>query len=93
MKDKKNYILAFTSGEKAERYNYTVLRNSPGVIREIKKNQSKEFTRRLVSAGVEWMLLDFPPENDWEFFGDDIPLEKKRDYAIVHLKGLVTKWA
>ena len=87
-KDDIVYIMAFTTGDKADEYNSSVLEHEQGVVMSIERKDSKDFARNMVMRGVSWMIVDFPVENDkWEWW--DIQPELARNYSIVDLKQAV----
>jgi len=87
--DGKRHIMAFTESDGAEQYNEAVLDHRSGEIRIIKRRESLDFARRMVKLGVNWMIIDFPVENDQVEVWNPIPLEITRDYGLVNLKLLV----
>ena len=83
-------LLAFTDGDKAEKYIAEVMWNRACEVVTVHKSQGRDLARRMVAQGVDWMLIDFPPENDqWEWW--KVTREVGRNYAMVNLKRLVQK--
>ena len=95
--DNNRYIMAFTTGDKAEEYNEVVLKHQRGDIAIIQRRDSKTFARKMVKAGVRWMIIDYPVVNDQDFWDKPIyeigsvPREQGRNYSIVDLKAIVAR--
>tara|TARA_R110002126_G_scaffold14054_8_gene59799 strand:+ start:3408 stop:3761 length:354 start_codon:yes stop_codon:yes gene_type:complete len=87
MHDEKIYLMSFTSGEKAEEYNSKVLSGTGDVVQEYKRN-GLFLAKRMIDAGVHWMIVDYPPINDTAEIWSPVPRELGRDYGIVDLKGV-----
>ena len=91
------YLMAFTTGDKAEEYNSVVLKERPGEIVVVTKGESKKLARNMVSSGVRWMLIDYPVINDQDFWDvhpyeiGGVPREVGRDYSVVDLKAIVAR--
>ena len=86
--DDKTYLMSFTEGDKAEEYIEKVLHGTGEVVQEHKR-RGVTLARRMVAAGVEWMIVDYPPVNDKAEIWSPVARELGRDYGIVHLKAIV----
>jgi len=91
------YVMAFTSSDKAEEYNAVVLKHHLGDIVMIKSCDSKEFVKKMIAAGVYYMIIDYPVINDQDFWDKhpfeigQIPTEVGRNYSIVDLRKILAK--
>ena len=91
------YLMAFTTSDKAEEYNAVVLKYRPGEVVSVKSSQSKELARKMVRAGVNSMIVDYPVINDQDFWDKPqfaigkVPTEVGRNYGIVDLKKIVAR--
>ncbi len=89
--DDKIYLMGFTTSDLAEEYNAKVLEHKLGEVVQEHKRYARILARRMVDAGVDWMLVDYPPINDEAEIWSPVPRELGRDYGIVHLKGIVER--
>ena len=95
--DDKRYIMAFTSSDKAEEYNAVVMENRTGEVVRLSSRDSRDFARKMVKSGVDWMIIDYPVINDQDFWDAPVyqigavPREVGRDYSVVDLKGIVAR--
>ena len=95
--DDQTYLMAFTESEKAEQYNAVVLEPRPGEIVIVRQSHARELARKMVAAGVNWMIINYPVINDQDFWDDhpyligEVPREEGRNYALVDLRGIVAR--
>lgn len=82
-------IFLFTSSDLAERYAYEVHRYRPIVVYLIHKSKSRDFVDQMLNAGIEYALINVPPEHADTFnvYEDEVV----RNYAIVDLRTVKAK--
>ena len=77
-------IFLFTTSDKAEHYVEKVRRNRPIVVYPIEKRKAEAFIHQMLNAGINYALVDVPPEHaDTYNVHDD---EVVRNYALIDLR-------
>jgi hypothetical protein len=77
-------IFLFTNSDLAERYAHEVHHGRPLVVYLIHKSKARDFVGQMLNAGIEYALINVPPEHADTFnvYEDEVV----RNYAIVNLR-------
>jgi hypothetical protein len=79
-------VFLFSTEDRAQAYLKAVRANRPVVVSPLEKRQARAFVESMINAGIEYALIDVPPEQtDILNSYDD---EVVRNYAVASLKTL-----